>query len=171
MTQPVRQIPVPFSVRGISSLSRIDYADAFVVTTAEAQGRTAEEWIRVMLEESPPPVQKGLRSGWLSLGLKLGSAESAERVLGWEVRQSEPDLVRLGLDSRLGMPAELLLERRSGSLLFCTFIRHGNSVLRQVWAAGIAKPHQRIVGRLLTRAVESPRASTLAEASTGVANS
>lgn len=155
MILAVRQTPVPSSVRGIASLSRVDYEDAFVATTAQAKDRTAEEWMRVVLEESPPSVQKSLRSGWLSLGLKLGSAESQERVLGWEVRQSEPDLVRLGLESRVGMPAELLLERRHDSFLFCTFIRHGNPVLRLVWAAGIAKPHQRIVGRLLTRAVKS----------------
>ena len=169
--QLVTQIPVPPSALALTTLARVDYEDAFVVTVASAGERSAEEWMRVVLEESPPPVRRSLRSGWLSLGLKLGSAEASDRVLGWQIRRSEPDLVRVGLDSRVGMPAELLLERRSDSLLFCTFIHHGNPVLRAVWAVGIAQPHQRVVERLLSRAAKSERASPAAEAAGSVATS
>jgi len=148
----VTQIAVPSSARELTALSRVDYEDAFTVPVDHTGSRTAEDWMREVLEGSPRSVRRSLRSGWLSLGLKLGSAGASERVLGWEVRQSEPGLVRLGLDSRVGMPAELLLALREDSLLFCTFIRHGNPILRVVWAASIARPHQEVVARLLGHA-------------------
>lgn len=165
----VTQIAVPDFARALSGLSRIDYEDAFRVVVDDAGGRTAESWMREVLEGSPQPVRKSLRSGWLFLGLKLGSAGASERVLGWEVRQSEPGLVRLGLDSRVGMPAELLLALREDSLLFCTFIRHGNPILRAAWAAGIARPHQEIVARLLRQAAQRGSGAPLRSAAGRVA--
>lgn len=78
------------------------------------------------------------------LGLKLGS----DGVLGWEVRRSTPDHVLVGADSRIGMPAELLLERRQDALLFCTFVRHANLIARAVWA-GVEPVHRPVVRHVL----------------------
>jgi hypothetical protein len=50
------------------------------------------------------------------------------------------------------MPAELFLERRDDSLLFCTFVRHENPIVRALWAPIIA-PHEQVVTRLLQNAV------------------
>jgi hypothetical protein len=87
-------------------------------------------------------------SGWSSLGLKLGSPLSERFVLGWEVRQSTPGFVLLGAGSRIGMPAELLLELRGRELLFCTFVQQENRAARAVWA-GIEPVHRPIVRRVL----------------------
>jgi hypothetical protein len=48
--QAVRQVPVPREARARSTLSRIDYADAFVVENRAARERTAEQWMRTVLE-------------------------------------------------------------------------------------------------------------------------
>jgi hypothetical protein len=140
----VRQVPVPSEARARSTLSHIDYADAFVVDNEEGGERTAEEWLRAILEQAPLAVRGQLLSGWASLGLKLGRGG----VLGWPVRRSTPDVVLLGAGSRIGMPAELLLERRRGALLFCTFVQHDNAVARAAWA-GVEPVHVPIVRRLL----------------------
>jgi hypothetical protein len=147
----VRQVAVPPAARARSTLPHVDYADAFVVDIRAAQSRTAEEWARAIVEGAPASVQRQLRWGWTALGLKLGPTRSDRFVLGWEVRRSTPDLVLLGAGSRIGMPAELLLERRQRSLLSATLVQHDNAIARAVWAATEAV-HVPVVRRVLERA-------------------
>jgi hypothetical protein len=147
----VRQIAVPSEAKARSTLDRVDYADAFLVETAKAQDRTAEEWARAIFDGAPTSMQRKLRLGWQSLGLKLGPALGDRFVIGWELRRSTPDVVLLGAGSRIGMPAELLVERRDGELLFTTFVRQDNLLARAVWAA--TEPlHVPVVQRVLAGA-------------------
>ncbi|MFL5958135.1 MAG: hypothetical protein ACJ756_11855 [Solirubrobacterales bacterium] len=149
----VRQVAVPPAARARSTLAHVDYADAFVLDLRAAQECTAEEWARATVEGAPASVQRQLRRGWTALGLRLGATRSDRFVLGWEVRRNSPDLVLLGAGSRIGMPAELLFERRQHSLLFATFVQHDNVIARAVWAA--TEPvHVPIVRRVLERAAK-----------------
>jgi hypothetical protein len=49
------------------------------------------------------------------------------------------------------MPAELLLMRKPGALVFCTFVQHDNPAARAVWA-GVEPVHVPVVRRLLAQA-------------------
>jgi hypothetical protein len=147
----VRQVAVPAATRARSTLAHVDYADTFVVDIGAAQSHTAEEWARAIVEGAPARVQQQLRWGWTALGLKLGPTRSDRFLLGWQVRRSTPDLVLLGAGSRIGMPGELLFERRQRSLLFATFVQHDNAIARAVWAATEPR-HVEVVRRLLERA-------------------
>ncbi len=149
----VVQIALPPAARALSTFSRIDYEDAFFVDADPGRDRTAEQWARAVLEDAPLIVRRRLRRGWRALGLKLGSARSGRRVLGWEVRRSTPDLVLLAAGSRIGMPGELLFKRERHGLLFATFVQQKNPVARAVWAR-IAPRHQRVVRSLLTQAAD-----------------
>ncbi len=151
----VSQIAVPPAARSLSTLTRIDYEDAFFVGTGQAGDRTAEQWARAVLEGAPASVRARLLRGWGILGLKLGSPRSDRRVLGWEVRRSTPDIVLLGAGSRIGMPGELLFRRERDGLLFATFVQQMNPFARAVWPR-IAPKHRRVVRSLLARA--APRA-------------
>lgn len=152
----VRQIAVPPPARALSTLSHIEYEDAFLVETGPSQGQTGEQWARAILEEAPVVLQRQLRQGWLILGLKLGSASSEQFVLGWEIMRSTPDYTLLGCRSRFGLPAELLFERQQDKLLFATFVQQQNPIMRVVWAV-IAPHHRRVVTYLLRRAVRPER--------------
>jgi hypothetical protein len=147
----VRQVAVPPAARALSTLSRIDYEDAFLVETRPATGRTAEQWARAILEDAPITVRSTLVSGWSALGLKLGCARSEHGVLGWEVRRRTPDYVLLGADSHIGMPGELLFKREPCALLFATFVQHDNPIARAVWAE-VEPVHVPIVRRVLEQA-------------------
>jgi hypothetical protein len=149
--KPVRQIEVPAAARELSTLDRIDYADAFRVDTGPAPGRTAEQWARSVLEDAPATMRTTLLSGWASLGLKVGRPGSEGTVLGWKVLESTPDHILLGADSRIGMPGELLFKRERDGLLFATFVQYGNPAARAVWA-GVEQVHVRIVRGILERA-------------------
>ena len=153
----VRQIAVPPDARALSTLSQIDYEDAFLVQTGPGQDRTGEQWARAMLEGAPLITRTALLSGWSSLGLRLSSPLSDECVLGWEVRQSTPEFVLLGAGSRLGIAGELLFVAQERTLLFCTFVKHDNAVARAAWVA-IEPVHVQVVARVLERGARSASA-------------
>jgi hypothetical protein len=147
---PVRQVDVPADARALSTLHRIDYEDAFLVDVP-AQEKTAEQWARALLEDAPIKVRSTLLSGWSAIGLKLGGGRPGRSVLGWKVRRSSPDFVLLAAESRIGMPGQLLFQRRGQTLLFATFVQQQNQIARAVWA-GVEPVHVPIVRRLLEHA-------------------
>ena len=146
-----RQVAVPGVARARCTLPRVDYEDAFAVELSSAHVRTAEQWARAILEDAPLAMRNGLRRGWLALGLKLDAVPPERSVLGWEVRCSTRDSVLLGADSRIGMPAELLVTRQKRAVRIATFLEHRNPAARAVWTT-VEPAHRRIVPRFLVRA-------------------
>jgi hypothetical protein len=144
----VHQVTVPPAARAHTTLSHVDYEDAFLVEAGPSHGRTGEQWARAMLEDAPIMMRRKLRWGWFALGLTLGSTGSDRLVLGWEVRRSTPDFALLASGSRVGLPAELLFERRQHTLLFVTFVQQQNPIARAMWAA-VAPRHRQVVRYLL----------------------
>ena len=146
----VEQVDATTSVRALSTLPHVDYADCFVVDTDAAPGWTAEQWARSVLEDAPLETRVTLSSGWTALGLRTAASDPA--ILGWEVRRNDPQALLLGRDSRVGMPGELLFTvRPEGGLLFATFVHHRTPATRAMWAA-VQRAHVRVVTGLLERA-------------------
>jgi hypothetical protein len=151
-TGAVQEIQPRDETRDLSTLGRIDYEDCFLVRTDSALAdRTAEEWARAMVEGASKSMRDSLVRGWRMLGLRNGSTDDPDRVLGWEIRRNEPDVVLLGADSWIGMPGELLYKREPDGLLFATFIGQSNPAAKLVWAP-VGGPHRRIVAELLADA-------------------
>ena len=148
----VRQVALPADAKAQSTLAHVDYEDCFLTEVANAGDRTAEEWARAVLEDSPAALRTSLRSAWRTLGMRVGPEGEKGFVLGWAVRRSEPDVVLLGGTSRLGMQAELLLERHEGALLFATLVQFDNRAARGLWAGAVERPHVRTVRYLLEQA-------------------
>ena len=145
----VTQISLPDDARALSTLPRIDYEDAFVITgVAEHAPRV---WARAVIDDAPQRVRARLYAGWLSLGLRLGPPWSSRRVLGWRVARSEPDWMVLTARSWLGLRGELLFRSQPDGLLFATLIQLTNPVARSVWAR-VTDTHQQVVRSLLRRA-------------------
>lgn len=147
----VRQIPSLAARHTPSGLGRVDYADTFEVDVNRPRDRSAEEWMRAILEGAPLRMRFQLLSAWSAIGLKLRVPGSDRSILGWDIRAGDDDFVLLGASSRIGMPGELLLHRQENGLLFATFVRHDNSVARTMWAA-IEASHLITVRSLLERA-------------------
>lgn len=145
----VNQISLPQDARTLSTLARTDYEDAFAVTADVEQ--TAEQWVRAVIDDAPARVRRRLWSGWIALGLRLGAPWSSDRVLGWQVKHTEPSYVLLGADSWLGLRGQLLFRTDPDGLLFATFLQLTNPAARSLWAA-ITPHHQRVVRSLLTHA-------------------
>lgn len=151
----VRQVDPPSYVRAMSTLTRVDYCDAFLFDVGAAHDESAEDLIREILEGAAVAVRTQLLSGWSAIGLKVGNTSNG--VLGWAVRRTVPDHVLLGAESRIGMPGELLLKKHDDALLFATFVAQRNLVARAVWA--ITEPvHVRVVRDILGQASRRLRA-------------
>jgi hypothetical protein len=150
----VAQLALPPAARTLSTLTRLDYTDAFLVEVTPDQEHTGEQWARATLEGAPSAVRGLLRLGWLSLGLMLEPPRAERSVLGWEIRESNPEFALLGVKSRTGMPAELLFKPEGEALLFATFVQLRNRTMRTIWT-GVAPPHRRVVPYLLRRAARS----------------
>src|SRR5690348_4522600 len=73
MITDVRQIDVPATARALSTLPRIDYSDAFLVSHGSPPAETAEDVMREILEGAPLAVRTQLVSGWSAIGLKVSS--------------------------------------------------------------------------------------------------
>jgi hypothetical protein len=146
--ETVRQIAVPPDARALSTLARVDYADAFTLQCHLPRRRSPEQWARAILEDAPAAMRSRLLAGWSALGLKLGSPRSDRLILGWEIVRRTDDFVLLGAGSRIGMPAQLLFKREPGGLLFATLVQQDNPVVRALWA-GTESVHVSVVRQLL----------------------
>jgi hypothetical protein len=164
---PVRQVAVPAAARALSTLARIDYADAFILDTGPVRDRTAEQWARAILQGAPITVRSKLLAGWSAIGLKLGRGRCGRSVLGWQVRASTPEFVLLGAESNIGMPGQLLFKRETQALLFCTFVQHDNPIARAAWAA-VVPAHVRTVRDILEQAGRRLRSQSTHNPSTRV---
>ena len=145
----VTQISLPDDARALSTLSRIDYDDAFMVSGVV--DLTPHQWAQAVIDDAPGRVRARLYMGWLGLGLRLGPPWSSQRVLGWRVARSAPDSLLLKANSWLGLRGELLFSAEPDGLLFATLIQLTNPVARSVWAR-ITETHQHVVGSLLRHA-------------------
>lgn len=148
----VHQISVPRDVRALTTLPRVDYQDAFVVEPLPAPDRTAEQWARAVLEDSPDDLRHAVLSGWSAIGFELGEAGSERHVLGWEVRRAEPDLALLGASSPRGIEGELVFKLQRQTLIYATFVRIFDPGAREVWSR-IEPAHPGIVRELHERAL------------------
>jgi hypothetical protein len=148
----VREVEVPADALALSTLPRVDYMDAFRVDLPGGPALSGEEWARETLEGASSETRRSLRRGWPLIGLKLAPPGAEGSVLGWHLRHNEADYALLGLDSRIGMPAELLFRPEPDGLLFATLIAHRTPLTRILWAP-IGPPHRRVVPALLRRAV------------------
>jgi hypothetical protein len=145
----VSAVPLPADARALSTLSRIDYHDAFRLDAGVEC--PAERWVGATLNDAPFAVRSRLVTGWLALGLNLRGPWSANRVLGWKVQNRAPDAVLLAADSWLGLRGQLLFAGQPRGMLFATFIQQDNPLARSLWVA-ITEHHQRVVRSLLVHA-------------------
>ncbi|SFP06477.1 hypothetical protein SAMN05421810_101852 [Amycolatopsis arida] len=146
-----KRTAVPDDVRSRTALRRVDYQDAFIVHTGAAGRGSAEDWIRGVFESAPAPLRSSLRLGWRVVGARLGPFPSRAHVVGWRIGENTADGIRLDVDWRIGLRANLVLRTRPSSVTLATFVEHGGRASRIVWSA-LLPVHVRTLRYLLTRA-------------------
>ena len=114
--------------------------------------RSADAWMRDVLEGAPWAVRAFLRVGWRAvLGFRLAPGGTPGHVLGWPVATASEDAIALEQRSAL-MSARLGLRASPTAIEWTTSVRYEHAATRVVWAI-VGVLHRRMVPYLLRGAV------------------
>jgi hypothetical protein len=151
MAAVARRIPLPADP--VLAGRRHDYADAFEIELEPADVRTAEELARSCLEGAPAAVRGMI---WQIhrhvLRFRLGPRSAADRVLGWAVTMSEPDVVCLAASGPLVDGRIVGRRTAAGRCRIITAVTYRHPAASAVMKA-VAPVHRRTACLLLGRAV------------------
>jgi hypothetical protein len=144
---------IPGSVRTLSSLPRIDYADRFALSTdADA---TPEQWARAMFGDAPGFAEWFIWRG--VLGLRLHRGRSPATVAGWLIGGRGEDWIRLETASS-SLGANLIVQTAEGRVSLTTCLDQGRRRDEIVWHR-LSAVHRRLVPRVLRDAERRIRAA------------
>ena len=143
---------IPGSVRTLSSLPRIDYADRFALST-DAYA-TPEQWARAMFGDAPGFAEWFIWRG--VLGLRLHRGRSPATVAGWRIGGRGEDWIRLETASS-SLGANLIGQTAEGRVSLTTCLDQGRRRDELVWHR-LSAVHRRLVPRVLRDAERRIRA-------------
>jgi hypothetical protein len=144
---------IPQSVRTLSSLRHVDYADQFTVAT-DAQA-TPEHWARAMFGDVPSVGEQLIWRGFL--GLRLSRGRSPDTVAGWRIADRGADWIRIEATSWF-LSANMVVLSPPGRLALATFVRCDRPPARIVWRP-LSAVHRALVPGVLRGAVAKVRAA------------
>ncbi|MFI7423172.1 DUF2867 domain-containing protein [Nonomuraea sp. NPDC049684] len=136
---------IPPSVRALSSLPVVDYADHFALTTNDRDGGTAEEWARAMFGDVPSAAERLIWRGLL--GLRLARGRSPATVAGWRITARGDGWIRLETASWF-LTANLVVRVADGRVSLTTLLRYDRGLGRVVWPP-LSAIHRRLAPGLL----------------------
>ncbi len=142
---------VPEAIRCRDPLVDPDYVDLFTATTSEATTRSAEEWARVALEETPTGRSAPLV--WRRLGLRLGPTSSPDHVQGWRIAARGDDWIRLETASWF-MTAHAVIQVDDGHVSMALFLRYDQPIGAVIWPP-VSVMHRRAVPVMLRQALKA----------------
>jgi hypothetical protein len=134
---------IPASVRALSSLPAVDYADQFTLSTDVKA--TPERWARAMFGDIPSPAERLIWRGLL--GLRLSRERSRDTVGGWRIGGSGEDWIRLEAASWF-LAGNLVVQAADGRVSLVTFLHYSRRVGHGVWPP-LSAVHRRIVPGVL----------------------
>jgi hypothetical protein len=145
---------IPESVRALSSLPDIDYADQFTLSTDADADATPEQWARAMFGDVPSVAELLIWRGLL--GLRLSRGRSPATVAGWQIGDRGEDWIRLEAASWF-LTGNLLVQTADGRVSLGTFLRYERRLGHGVWPP-LSAIHRRVVPRVLRDAAARIRA-------------
>ncbi|MFD9823661.1 DUF2867 domain-containing protein [Streptomyces violascens] len=146
---------IPPSIRALSSLSHIDYADVFTLRTDTGPGTTPEQWARAMFGDIPNIAERLIWRGLL--GLRLSRGPSPSTVGGWQITERGKDWIRLETASWF-LTGNLLVQTTEGQVSLGTFLRYDRRLGRALWPA-LSTVHRRLTPGLLRDAESTIQAA------------
>ena len=143
---------IPESIRTLSSLPDIDYADLFTLSTdADA---TPEQWARAMFGDVPSVAEQLIWRGLL--GIRLSRGRSPATVAGWQIAGRGDGWIRLEAASWF-LSGNLVVQAADGRVSLATFLRYDRRLGHAVWPP-LSAVHRRLAPGLLHKAVARIRA-------------
>jgi hypothetical protein len=119
---------IPEPVRALSSLSNIQYADQFTLSTQV--DATPEQWVRAMFGDVPSITALLIWKG--VLGFRLSQVRSPETVAGWRIDENHKDRIRLETSSWF-LSANIVVQVADGQVSSGTFLKYERRIAYVVW--------------------------------------
>jgi hypothetical protein len=156
-----RRIPVP--EEPLLGGTRYDYADAFEIRVEEPDLMSAEELVRLGLEESPRLVRETIWNVHKHvIRFRLAPRSSVEHVLGWSIVTNEPNVFQLEAASPL-LRAHLVQRKLdSRTSVFSTYLFFEKRTLARALLKVIGPLHRMIAPYLMERAASTQVARSAA---------
>jgi hypothetical protein len=143
-----RRTDVPERILAMGPLADPSYSCAFAIAAPPSGARSAENWLRGIMEGAPAPMRWSIVAGWVGvLRLRLGPRPSPDHVLGWRVVSTSPTEIVIGVEGPL-LSARQVVEVQQDAVLHPTIIRYDQPAARALW--GMAAPiHVRTIPYLM----------------------
>jgi hypothetical protein len=146
-----RRVDVPEAVQAVDTLLDPSYTCAFEIDAPPAVTRSAEEWLRAIMEEGPAPVRWFILAGWIAaLRLRLGPRPSVDHVLGWRILSATSTEIVIGVEGAT-LSAHQVVQVQDAKAVHATIVHFDRPAARVLWA--VAAPiHVRVIPYLMARA-------------------
>jgi hypothetical protein len=141
---------VPDAVLEAGGMANPDYVDACTVPTPHAGERSAEEWARVVLEQTPTGQRAPLL--WHLLGLRLGPP-SPEYVQGWRIAERGDNWIRVETSSWY-MTGHAVALVDDDQVSIALFLRFDHPIAALIWVP-VGALHRRGLPVMLGQAVRT----------------
>jgi hypothetical protein len=151
---------IPEAIRCLDTLASPDYVDLFTATASDARDKSAEEWARATLEDTP--TGRSAPSLWRLLGLRLGPTPSPDFVQGWKIADRGEDWIRIETTSWF-MTAHAVVQVDHGHVSVALFLRYDRPIAALIWPP-VSVMHRRAVPVMLHQALKA-HASDLSDPS------
>jgi hypothetical protein len=144
---------IPEEIRCLDTLGSPDYVDLFTLTTSGAADKSAEEWARAVLEDTPTGRSAPLL--WRRLGLRLGPTPSTDHVQGWKIADRGDDWIRIETTSWFAT-AHAVLKVGHEQVSLALFLRYDLPIAAVIWPP-VSVLHRRGVPVMLHQALAHAR--------------
>jgi hypothetical protein len=147
-----RRVDVPEEVKAVDTLPDPSYTCAFEIDVPPAGTRSAEEWVRAIMEDGPAPVRWFVLAGWIAaLRLRLGPRPSLDHVLGWKILSATPTEIVIGVEGATLSAHQVVLVQDTKAV-HATIVHFDRPAARVLWA--VAAPiHVQVIPYLMASAV------------------
>jgi hypothetical protein len=147
----VRRIDVPDEILAVDTLGNPNYSCAFELTGPLTDTRSAEDWLRGILEDAAMPMRLFILTGWVAaLRLRLGPRPSPDHILGWKILSARPAEIIIGVEGAV-LSAHQVVQVKDGKVVHATIVRYDRPVANVLWAAS-APIHVRTIPYLMKHA-------------------
>ena len=142
---------IPEAIRRLDTLASPDYVDLFTATTSGATDKSAEEWARALLEDTP--TGRSAPVLWRLLGLRLGPTPSPDYVQGWQIADRGEDWIRIETASWF-MTTHGVVQIGNTHVSLALFIRYDRPVAALIWPP-VSVLHRRGMPVMLQQALRA----------------
>jgi hypothetical protein len=145
------RVDVPEAVLAMDTLPDPSYTCAFEIDAPPTDTRTAEEWLRAIMEDAPASLRWFILAGWVAgLRLRLGPRPSTDHVLGWKILSVTSTEIAIGVEGAT-LSAHQVVQVKDGRVLHATNVRYDRPAAPVIWA--LAAPiHVRMIPYLMEQA-------------------